>query len=500
MFENASAELDYYYEKMSDIHKQELYNQILYAEDELKNIAFERENCTVMRDLEDIYQREDESAIKLISSFAQYYNFLLQPYLDSISLSNKKIQEYKTKMTDDNLPEATLDEYKEKHLYWACLLMQTKEVVQNLYIEHRTAIVSIFKELLEQIYIDKKRYGSNAFDLVAASRELHLRKELYSSEEQLLQSKRKSLKLEKDKIDIQIPPEEETKRKVDREILQAESDSIQTQIYSIEIDILNSKRKTLSCQIEIRKRELTEERDANIEFHDAVEDVEELSSDEDAGEEDERDEELAKLKKERINVSQHQSKIRTKKERFVNSLKQKKAKEAHEVKRKNDHHAIQMKRDLRRDEEEKRSSVVFEERKKTIERLKEYRMKYTTPPTIKPPRYQRPSERTKDTGTKQNKSNKTTKSKDSPTSSGSRTPSRGSARKRDAEKPWKKSGRQKVQDVPVTIHVSKEPNSTAGKEGQVEVSSAAPPPPPPPSSAPPSSAPPPHPPPSSSTD
>lgn len=54
----------------------------------------------------------------------------------------------------------------------------------------------------------------------------------------------------------QIPEDAETKQKVDIVSLESQRDSLQTEIYTLEIDILNCKRKTLTCKIEIRKREL----------------------------------------------------------------------------------------------------------------------------------------------------------------------------------------------------------------------------------------------------
>jgi hypothetical protein len=48
------------------------------VEEKLKNIAFERENCTVMKDLEDVYRREDETVNKLLTALANYYNYELQ--------------------------------------------------------------------------------------------------------------------------------------------------------------------------------------------------------------------------------------------------------------------------------------------------------------------------------------------------------------------------------------------------------------------------------------
>lgn len=68
-----------------------------------------------------------------------------QPYLDSQSLANKKIQHYSEQIKNPNLGERIKNESKEQHLYWGCLLMEAKDVIVKFYVEHQAEIVSIFQ-------------------------------------------------------------------------------------------------------------------------------------------------------------------------------------------------------------------------------------------------------------------------------------------------------------------------------------------------------------------
>uniref|UniRef100_A0A2C9LML9 JMY/WHAMM middle domain-containing protein n=1 Tax=Biomphalaria glabrata TaxID=6526 RepID=A0A2C9LML9_BIOGL len=133
---------------MTEVYRQDYEQKIVQAEEELKTIAFERDNCTVMKDLEDVYKREDEAVIKLISALADYYNYQLQPYLDSHSLATKKIQHYSQQISSPDVGERVKNESMEQHLSWACLLIEVNQVIQNLQVEHKSIIVTIFKGTL----------------------------------------------------------------------------------------------------------------------------------------------------------------------------------------------------------------------------------------------------------------------------------------------------------------------------------------------------------------
>ena len=54
------------------------HQKIAFSEEVLKNIAFERENSTVMKDLEDVYKRQDEAILKLRTALVEFYNYELQ--------------------------------------------------------------------------------------------------------------------------------------------------------------------------------------------------------------------------------------------------------------------------------------------------------------------------------------------------------------------------------------------------------------------------------------
>ncbi|GFN84116.1 junction-mediating and -regulatory protein-like, partial [Plakobranchus ocellatus] len=336
--------------------------------------------------------------------------------------------------------------------------------------------------IIDQLNIDRNRYGPAAFDLIAGERELRLHQELHAAKVDLLQSKRKQLKQKKDKLVMQIP-EEESGRAQSQETkkLIHSKHKLQEKIFGLELDILTEKKWLLHTQIAIRKRELSEASDEQIVFHDAVEDVAELSDEEEEETLDimRNDEELVKLKLERVKLTQHQSKIRNKQKELAKGLKVRQRQEEEEELRIQRHHQVQMKRDKQKEEENEKSSFIFEERKKTIERLKEYKVKYTAPKTIKPPRYQRPSD-TKNRSSKPASTNSKSKvSSRQSTKPAIQTPKTASPQaKKSKFLPKQKTGvddTKKLQDIPVTIFACEKDLQS---KTDLSVPPASPPPPP----------------------
>ena len=61
---------------------QTFLEEICNAEEELKNLQFERSQCVTMTDVQETYKREDEAVAKLLDALTHFYNWELQPFLD----------------------------------------------------------------------------------------------------------------------------------------------------------------------------------------------------------------------------------------------------------------------------------------------------------------------------------------------------------------------------------------------------------------------------------
>jgi hypothetical protein len=71
-----------YFESMGELRKQGLLEEIRNAEEELRNLGFERDQCVTMQDVSETYIRENATMEKLLDALARFYNWELQPFLD----------------------------------------------------------------------------------------------------------------------------------------------------------------------------------------------------------------------------------------------------------------------------------------------------------------------------------------------------------------------------------------------------------------------------------
>nr|KAG5695169.1 hypothetical protein BaRGS_030215 [Batillaria attramentaria] len=340
-----------YFESIGELRKQGLMEEIRNAEEELRNVGFERDQCTTMQDVSEAYVREDVALQKLLQALAQFYNWELQPFLD--------LREGLACGAGCWLPE----------------------------------------DLLSRMEEDRQRFGKNAFELVASDRVLRLKTEMHTETVQLLQNRRKQFIQERDKVKEEIgflSDEGNVRRELER--LEKSVYTWQCRILQTEMDILHEKELLVQSQIQARKRQINDlQEEESMVFHDAVQDVDELSDGDDSS--DLRvprvsdDPEIAQLQGKLASLHRQRARIRTRKNNLEQKHLSKEQRKEEEAERIRMHHTIQIKRDEQKAEEMKKKDFIDEERRKTIERLRTFKVKYPAPAAIKAPRYQRPSER-----------------------------------------------------------------------------------------------------------
>ena len=71
-----------YYESMGELKKQGLLEEIRNAEEKLRNVGFERDQCPTMRAVAEAYTQEDVTMDKLLHALAHFYNWEIQPFVD----------------------------------------------------------------------------------------------------------------------------------------------------------------------------------------------------------------------------------------------------------------------------------------------------------------------------------------------------------------------------------------------------------------------------------
>jgi len=134
MFEEHSH--DEYFENISELKRQGYDQAIKVAEEELKNVLFERENASNMAELEDVYSREDTAVFKLNIALAELFNYTLQPFLDLRELACMKVREAKQEIQNPNNGERVRREFCAQLSEWQAQYEQALDAVQENYMKY----------------------------------------------------------------------------------------------------------------------------------------------------------------------------------------------------------------------------------------------------------------------------------------------------------------------------------------------------------------------------
>lgn len=281
------------------------------------------------------------------------------------------------------------------------------------------------------------------------------------------------------------------------EELERKALELQLNLFDTQLGILQDQESQCSKQLKQLQVEIQEVED-NVMFFDAVENMEDLDLDVEAEEEGPIREEESRTLEEKYQrskvlrsrvarISKRKAQLRNNKRLCLSQNEEKAVRTRMEEVEIQNHRKIKMKHEQQAFDQEKKKDFYNAERQKTIERLKNFNMKYPSPKTIKPHQV------------KNQRGNKPQSGSRSSASSNSRSPnpkisSRSRTSKVVTPSPGKKSPPKKS-----TSDVS--PKSTPAPPpypppGGPPVSAPPPPPPPPPPPAAPTPPPPPPPPPS----
>lgn len=383
-----------YFDNMSELRHQSLEDEVKKCEDRLKNVIFLRKNASNMQDMKDVYRSEDEAVIKLNESLAALYNFQQQPFLDLQAISRNKVAEAKEQLENSDLGERIKREYAKMFSEWQEQLEQAMGNIQQLYISYYSTTCQMYQAMLHRMMEDKKCYGKTAFELIGSERLYRIQEDLSAEKLHLLHSEKKLFVLEKDKVLEEIASLDESPNLQQQlEQLEAKAYEWQIKIFLQQMKILDEEEKICQTKMEVIKKSLKAKED-EIVFYDAVEDSSELSPDEDNEEISplNSNSDLNSVRNKLTLINKRRAKLRNKKSAIERQRRSKKEKKIEAEEKFKQHHAIQMKIEKKKDELSKKSDFIDEERKKAIDRIKFHKIKYPTPETIKPPRYQPPSQ------------------------------------------------------------------------------------------------------------
>lgn len=136
---------DEYFENMSELKRQGYDQAIKNAEEELKNVLFERDNVSNMTEMAEVYSREDTAVFKLNIALAELYNYLQQPFLDLREVACMKVREAKAEIQNPDNGERVRREYCNQLIEWQQHYEQALDMIQENYMKYYSKTKKILK-------------------------------------------------------------------------------------------------------------------------------------------------------------------------------------------------------------------------------------------------------------------------------------------------------------------------------------------------------------------
>ncbi|ESP05547.1 hypothetical protein LOTGIDRAFT_152402 [Lottia gigantea] len=383
---------DDYFESVGELRRQGYLEQIANSEEEIKNVIFERDNCVTMQEMENVYDVEDDAVFRLNIVLAEYFNYQIQPFLDLREVSFNKLKEAKNNLLNPDLGERVRKENVEAIAEWQEHYEQSLDSIQDIYIKYYTRTSQVYTDMCDRMNEDKTRFGKKAFDIVGTDRLFRIEENTCLERMQLFLNSKKWCVQERDKVKQEIASLDESPAvRKEVQLLENHIYRWQIRIYDEHLKIFSEEEKWTKCLLRARYHKIDEVNEEVL-FYDAVEDLDEMSEEDDVDECDlKTDPEILKLKRRLADINRRRAIVRNRKSTLERQCKEKQEERKNYIDTFNHHHSIQMKRDKDKEILEMKKDFIQEQRKRTIERLKSHKVKYPTPPTIKPLRYQPPS-------------------------------------------------------------------------------------------------------------
>ncbi|XP_009468967.1 PREDICTED: junction-mediating and -regulatory protein [Nipponia nippon] len=354
-----------YYESLSEL-RQKGYEEVLQrARRRIQELLEKHKNTESMVELLELYQMEDEAYSSLAEATTELYQYLLQPFRDMRELAMLRRQQIKISIENDYLGPRRIESLQKEDAAW-----QRKAHMDPI-------------PVYDRMRADQKKFGKAAW---AAAVERMEKLQYAVSKETLQLMRAKEICLEQKKHALKEEMQSlkgGTEAIAHLDQLEADYYDLQLQLYEVQFEILKCEELLLTAQLESIRRLMSEKRDEVV-YYDTYESMEAMLEKEDmATSVHLQKEELQKLQQKirqlearRGRISAKKAYLRNKKEICIAKHNEKIQQHHQSEEEYKMHHTVQLKRDQLKDEEERKSSWVSQERQKTLDRLRTFKQRY----------------------------------------------------------------------------------------------------------------------------
>ncbi|XP_032415735.1 WASP homolog-associated protein with actin, membranes and microtubules [Xiphophorus hellerii] len=412
LFTQDERDVDEYFENLQEFKKKTMQEEMSRAKGQLKELLQSHSTTNGMVALLSIYEKEDEAYQDLVTVATSFFQYLLQPFRDMRELACLYKMEILKSLEFEDLGPKRIAALEKEAEEWRMKAEDAVASIQDITVNYFAQTSKALAGMVKQMEEDKKRFGPAAW-ASAAPRLEKLRFLLAKETLQHMRAAEMCLSRKKDAIKERLEnlsgrvqnrraePEgsafEAGQKRDTVDQLELQFYETQLELYDAKFEILKNEEQLLVAQIDTLRRQIKELKEEVV-YYDVCEDPEELHSMVHTAFQQAEPPLMRQLKRrlqtletKRGNICARRAYLRNKKDQCMDAQEQKQHVAKHSSIVFNQHHQVHLKREKRKEEEQRRKEWVDQEREKTLSRLRSFREKrqgqyiLKTPQSRKPP-------------------------------------------------------------------------------------------------------------------
>ncbi|KAK9543019.1 hypothetical protein VZT92_000833 [Zoarces viviparus] len=479
LFAQDEQDVDEYFENLQEFKRKTMQEEMSRAKGLVRQLLQSHGGADRMVALLSIYEEEDEAYQDLATVATTFFQYLLQPFRDMRELACLYKMEILKSLEFEDLGPKRIAALEKEAEEWRTKAGDAVASIQDITVTYFAQTSKALAGMLKQMEEDKCRFGAAAW-ASAAPRLEKLRFLLAKETLQHMRAAEMCLNRKKDGIRQRLgslsgrvkshrtdsrSASEDDQQQDTVDQLELKFYETQLELYDTKFEILKNEEQLLVAQIETVRRQIKELKEEVV-YYDVCEDPEELQSlvthtgvqQTDPPAVGQLKRRLQTLETKRGNICVRRAYLRNKKDQCVEANEQKQLPAKQSFMLFNQHHQVHLKREKRKEENQRRKQWVDQEREKTLSRLRSFRERRPGQFILKTPQsWMSPSE---------------VPCPSQPLSIISLGPPEGPPSVRSAPRRNKTAKKQQPKDIPVQIYSAPPPPTTTCP--------TAPPPPPPP--------------------
>ncbi|MED6237887.1 hypothetical protein ATANTOWER_028638, partial [Ataeniobius toweri] len=411
LFTQDERDVDEYFENLQEFKKKTMQEEMSRAKSHLKELLQSHSSANGMVALLSIYEKEDEAYQDLVTVATSFFQYLLQPFRDMRELACLYKMEILKSLEFEDLGPKRIAALEKEAEEWRIKAEDAVASIQDITVTYFAQTSRALAGMVKQMEEDKKRFGPAAWASAAPRLEklrFFLAKETLQhmrAAEMCLSRKKDAIKERLENLSGSVQNRTQgsafdNSQKHDTvDQLELQFYETQLELYDAKFEILKNEEQLLVAQIDTLRRQIKELKEEVV-YYDVCEDPEELHSLVHTAFQQAESPLIRQLRRrlktletKRGNICARRAYLRNKKDQCTEAQEQKQLAGKQSSILFSQHHQVHLKREKRKEEEQRRKQWVDQEREKTLSRLRSFREKQQGQYILKTPQSRRsPSE------------------------------------------------------------------------------------------------------------